>query len=130
RRTLVATPAVIAPITLADWKVTAPKAGTRDSLTVRFPRSLDRGLLDRAIGVETSDGQSVAGTTVIGAGERRWSFVPTDAWAARDYRIVVLSILEDVAGNQVDHPFEVDLFEKVDSTAQPTRYTIPFTAAR
>jgi hypothetical protein len=130
RRTLVATPAVIAPITLADWKVTAPKVGTRDSLTVTFPRSLDRGLLDRAIGVETSDGQSVAGTTVIGAGERRWSFVPTDAWAARDYRIVVLSILEDVAGNQVDHPFEVDLFEKVDSTAQPTRYTIPFTAAR
>jgi hypothetical protein len=110
--------------------VTAPKAGTRDSLIVTFPRSLDRGLIDRAIGVEGSNGKSVAGTTVIGRGERRWAFVPTDPWTANGYRIVVLSILEDVAGNQVNHPFEVDLFEKVDSTVEPTRYSIPFAVVR
>lgn len=130
RQRLVATPAVVAPITLAEWTVTAPKVGTRDSLIVTFPRSLDRGLIDRAIGVETSNGKSVTGVTAIGTGERRWAFAPKEAWSAAGYRIVVLSILEDVAGNQVNHPFEVDLFEKVDSTAQPTRYTIPFTPIR
>jgi hypothetical protein len=126
RQKLVATPAVLAPIRLAEWTVVAPRAGTRDSLVVAFPRSIDRGLIDRAIGVETADGDAVEGATSVGAGERRWAFIPQDAWANKPYRIVVLSILEDVAGNQVDHPFEVDLFERVDSTSAPTRYTLAF----
>jgi hypothetical protein len=52
--------------------------------------------------------------------------VPSEAWRDAPYRVVVLSILEDVAGNQVNHAFEVDLFERVDSTSQPGRYFIPF----
>lgn len=127
RQELVATPAVLTAIKLAEWKLATPNAGTRDSLVVTFPRSLDRGLIDRAIGVETARGESVSGSTAVGSGERRWAFVPTKAWGKQPYRIVVLSILEDVAGNQVDHPFEVDLFERVDSTSAPTRYTLPFT---
>jgi hypothetical protein len=124
---LIATPAVLAPITLAEWTVSAPKAGTRDSLIVTFPRSLDRGLINRSIGVEASEGKLVGGAGAIGLGEKRWAFAPSEPWRATPYRVVVLSILEDVAGNQVNHAFEVDLFEKVDSTAQPARYTIPFT---
>jgi hypothetical protein len=130
RQKLVATPAVVAPITLAEWKLIAPKVGTRDSLIVTFPRSIDRGLIDRAIGVETSNGAHVDGVATVSEGEHRWAFVPKDAWSDGGYRIVVLSILEDVAGNQVNHAFEVDLFEKVDSTSQPTRYTLPFSAMR
>lgn len=127
RQRLVATQAVLAPIKLAEWKVLAPKAGTRDSLIVEFPRSLDRGLIDRSIGVELADGTPAEGTTAVAAGERRWAFIPRAVWANKPYRIVVLSILEDVAGNQVDHAFEVDLFERVDSTSAATRHTIPFT---
>jgi len=127
RQKLVATPAVLAAIKLAEWNISTPKATTRDSLIVTFPRSLDRGLIDRAIGVETASGELVDGSTAIASGERRWAFVPKDPWQNKPYRIVVLSILEDVAGNQVNHAFEVDLFERVDSTSAPTRYTLPFT---
>ena len=127
RQKLVATPAVLAAIKLAEWQVALPKARTRDSVIVTFPRSLDRGLIDRAIGVETASGESVDGSTAIASGERRWAFVPKTAWNNKPYRIVVLSILEDVSGNQVNHAFEVDLFERVDSTSAPTRYTLPFT---
>ena len=130
RRRLVASPAIVAPITLAEWKVTAPRAGTRDSLVVLFPRSLDRGLLDRAIGVETEKGSRVDGSAAVTNGERRWTFVPTQPWSAARHRIVVLAILEDVAGNQVNHPFEVDLFEKADSVGQHTRYALDFVPVR
>jgi hypothetical protein len=130
RRTLVASPAVVAPITLAEWRVIAPKAGTRDSLIVIFPRSLDRGLIDRSIGVETDRGSRVEGAVAVARGERRWAFAPANPWAGSRHRIVVLSILEDVAGNQVNHPFEVDLFEKVDSVPAPSRYSVPFTPGR
>ena len=80
RQELVATPAVLTAIKLAEWKLATPNAGTRDSLVVTFPRSLDRGLIDRAIGVETARGESVSGSTAVGSGERRWAFVPTKAW--------------------------------------------------
>lgn len=127
RQRLVATPAVVAPIKLGEWHVTVPKARTRDALVLTFPRSLDRGLIDRAIGVERDNGKRVEGAVEVSDGERRWRFVPSEAWRDAPYRVVVLSILEDVAGNQVNHAFEVDLFERVDSTSQPGRYFIPFT---
>jgi len=38
----------------------------------------------------------------------------------------IKTILEDVAGNRVGHAFEVDLFQRADSTNAPERYTIPF----
>ena len=36
-------------------------------------------------------------------------------------------MLEDPAGNRIDGPFEVDMFERVDKTPAPERHTIPFT---
>lgn len=60
-------------------------------------------------------------------GEREWRFVPREPWRAGDYHLVVLSILEDVAGNRVGRAFEVDMFDRVDSTVVPERTTRPFT---
>jgi hypothetical protein len=112
-------------IDLAAWRVAPPRAGTRDTLAIAFPRSLDHGLLQRAIGVERN-GEPVPGDIAIGAAEKQWGFTPRESWRSGDYRLVVLSILEDVAGNRVGRPFEVDMFERVDSTALPERHTIPF----
>jgi len=120
-------PAVMSPISIATWIVTPPRAGARDSLVVRFPTPLDHGLLRRAVGVETVRGTAVPGEIHLGAGEREWRFRPRDAWRAGSYRLVVLAILEDVAGNGIGHAFEVDMFERADSTTAPERYTIPFT---
>jgi hypothetical protein len=113
------------PIRLDGWTVTAPPAGTRDPLVVRFPEPLDHGLLRRAIDVEGA-AASITGSITVGNAEREWRFVPDSAWAAGAYRIVVLDILEDLAGNRVNRPFEVDRFERVDSVAAPSRFTLPF----
>lgn len=107
-----AMPAEERAVTPADWKVAAPRGGSRDALVVTFPWALDRGLLQRAVGVTTAAGAAVDGTIVIDEGERVWRFTPGTAWAPGEYQLVVLSILEDPAGNRVGRAFEIEMFQK------------------
>lgn len=93
----------------ADWHIAAPKVGTRDPLEVRFPAPLDHALLSRCLSVETTAGQSVAGQFAIGSQERSWRFTPSRAWTDSPHRIAVETVLEDLAGNSLARPFEVDL---------------------
>ena len=118
-------PAILQGIDLKTWRIKPPRVGTRDTLLVMFGRSLDHGLLQRSIGVERG-GQLIRGDVSIGPAELQWRFVPNAPWQVGDHNLVVLSILEDVAGNRVGRPFEVDMFERADSTAAPERHTIPF----
>jgi hypothetical protein len=127
RRKFFAGPAIQTGIAVAAWRILPPRAETRDPLVVKFPRPLDHGLLQRALGVETRRGASWPGTIAVGDGEREWRFAPRDPWRAGDYELVVLSILEDVAGNRVGRAFEVDMWDRVDSTTVPERTTLPFT---
>ena len=71
-----------------------------------FPRPLDYGLLHRALTVSLR-GTRVAGEVRLDAGETRWLFIPHERWQAGEYRLLVSSILEDVAGNRIGRPFEV-----------------------
>ncbi len=112
---------------IGAWTVVAPVAGTRDALTVTFPRALDRGLLTRALLVEGVDGARLTGETAIGQRERRWRFTPREPWKKGGHRLVALSMLEDVAGNRLSGPFEIDVFDRVDSTASAPRFARPFT---
>jgi hypothetical protein len=90
----------------AQWSVEPPRAGTRDALVVRFPWALDYGLLHRALGVRR-DGADLAGAVVVDEAETRWTFRPDADWQAGDYRLIVLTILEDPAGNRLGRAFEV-----------------------
>src|SRR5262249_39363820 len=92
-------PALEQGIDLKSWRVAPPRAGTRDTLVVPFAQSLDHGLLQRAIGVERGAAQPVPGDISIGRAELQWLFVPREAWKAGEHRLVILPILEDVAGN-------------------------------
>ena len=119
-------PAEFRPIKLAEWRVSAPPSKSSKPLVVRFPTSLDHGLLHRALGVETADGAAVDGRISTHFGERTWQLVPASPWQSGPYRLVVLSILEDVAGNRINRRFEVDRSAGVDSLETPARFTIPF----
>lgn len=127
RQTLEAGPADERPVDPSGWRIEAPGAGSPDALVVTFPEPLDHGLLQRAVGVVDADGAPVMGETVIEEGETSWRFVPRDAWQAGGYALVVLSILEDPAGNQVGKRFEVDRFDRVDASPVPERSMVPFT---
>ena len=58
--------------------------------------------------------------------DREWRFTPSEPWVEGTHELVVLAILEDLAGNRVNRPFEVDRFERVDSTSAAERYSVPF----
>jgi hypothetical protein len=94
------------PIDPAAWRITPPPAGTRDPVAVTFPAPLDRGLLERALGIERS-GAALAGELRVADGEARWTFTPREPWQPGAHTLVVLPFLEDLAGNRIGRAFEV-----------------------
>ena len=92
----------------AAWQLDLPAGGTRDSLAVRFPVPLDYGLLQSALRVRTGEGRPLAGEIRVEQGETRWTFAPRAPWRPGEYRLVAAATLEDVAGNRIGRPFELD----------------------
>ena len=45
--------------------------------------------------------------------EKVWQFTPTAAWEAGPYQLVADTRLEDLAGNSIARPFEVDVFHPI-----------------
>jgi len=113
-------------IDFKQWKLSAPKAGSRDTLVVTFERPLDHGLLKRALGVQAKIGTQIFGTTSIERNETEWRFVPSAPWKTGDHNPVIFSILEDAAGNRVDGAFEVDMFNEIDKEGKQERYLLAF----
>ena len=66
-----------------NWKMSAPRAGTREPLEVRFPEPLDRALLDRLISVQDATARAVPGQISVGEFETLWRFTPLDAVESR-----------------------------------------------
>jgi hypothetical protein len=89
------------------WRIEAPLARTRDPLLVTFPAPLDHGLLQRALTVFVN-GEHVPGDVQTEADDTRWRFSPAAPWRPGEYQLRAASILEDVAGNRIGRPFEVE----------------------
>ena len=51
--------------------------------------------------------------------DRVWSFTPTRPWRAGRYRLAIGTILEDLAGNSVARPFELDINSVGEKDAPP-----------
>ncbi len=97
------------------WKMAAPPAGTRTALEIVFPESLDHALLGRLIEVAGPGVKAVAGAVSTADEERRWRLTPVSPWMPGPYRIRVDPALEDLAGNRIGRPFEVDLSREAES---------------
>lgn len=114
------------PLTPADWRLVAPKAGTRDPLSVTFPWPLDHALLEHTIGVSSAGGQDIAGAVSIEADETRWEFAPQTPWQDGPHQLRVLTLLEDPSGNQVGRAFEMKPGTAADARPEPESVLIPF----
>jgi hypothetical protein len=112
-----------------NWRLAAPRAATRDPLTVRFPEPLDQALLVRVVHVTTPAGEKIPGSIVVDEQETRWQFRPDQPWKAGDYFLDAATVLEDLAGNSLDRPFEVDVFEKVEERVERVSRTVRFHVA-
>lgn len=103
--------------TIEDWKVIAPKAGTKSPLELSFPESLDEAMLQRSILVfQTGKDEPLDGEIKVAKHETNWKLVPTKEWVAGDYQIEVDPNLEDLCGNSIGRQFDVDIFNKTEST--------------
>ena len=91
------------------WTFDRPQPSTRDPLTLTFPGPIDRALLESALTLVDPRGEAVDGHLSIEANETRWRFTPDAPWLAGAYQLVVDIDLEDLAGNSIGRPFEVDV---------------------
>jgi hypothetical protein len=122
RRTFHVLPAERRIVDLSSWKIAEPAAGTAQPLEVRFPRPMDRALLDHMIDVV-----GVEGAVAVDNAEQRWLFTPRAPWKAGSYELRVDMMLEDIAGNKVDRPFDVDVFEHIDRSIRQETKSLTFT---
>ena len=71
-----------------------------------------------------------AGTIELGDKERLWRFLPAKPWKSGKYRLAVDMALEDLAGNRVGRPFEVDVLHPVQKHLEVRIVRLPFEAIR
>jgi hypothetical protein len=112
------------------WTLTSPKQGTTEPLTVIFDKSLDQAMLGRSLGVVDAENKRVAGRIEIDLEEKRWRFHPELAWRSGKHALVVNTDLEDMAGNSIDRPFEVDIVRPVDRAIRSRTVSLPFEPSR
>jgi len=110
------------------WQIRPPKADTRDSLSIVFPKPMDHAIAQRVIRVTADSGELVNGTTMLDDHERRWNFSPAGPWRRGAYRLVIETTLEDLAGNSIGKPFDVDLFEPIQRRQQTPTIKMSFEA--
>lgn len=101
-----------------SWELRAPKncnsshpldASSDDAIHILFPIPMDHALLARCIRVRSENGTEIVGDIQIFHTEHQWSFRPRKGWQPGKYRIEIDPILEDISGNNILRPFEVEL---------------------
>jgi hypothetical protein len=105
-RTIIVAPPLREPIDPAAWQVTWP-ASPDAQLVVDFPRPLDAALALRALSVWKGPAE-LAGAARLEAAETRYVFTPDHAWTPGRYALRAAPVLEDIAGNRIGRPFDID----------------------
>lgn len=90
---------------VGDWRLTLPRAGTREPLSADTNATLTSSSA-RLIAVRGLHGERLVGEARLREGERTWEFRPARPWQAGGHALVVHPMLEDVAGNRACTPFE------------------------
>lgn len=69
----------------------------------------------------------ITGSIEVESEETTWKFTPEVGWRAGRYSLLCDAQLEDLAGNSIKKPFEVDIFSQVDRTLEVETVDLPFT---
>lgn len=113
------------PIRPENWRMQIPAGGSRTALVVQLGEPLDFALAQRLIFV-TRSGNRVEGEVSLTANESEWRFTPAEAWAPGAYSLEAGAALEDLAGNRVGRPFDVDTFERISRNLTSKTVSLPF----
>jgi hypothetical protein len=97
---------------ITNWTFDLPRSGSNDPLKVNLKESLDYFLLNETIQIIDGNNNVVPVEINVRDKERYVDFIPTNSWKAGQYTIQVESRLEDLAGNNLNRPFDRDLTKK------------------
>jgi hypothetical protein len=107
------------------WRITAPKVRTSEALVVDFPTPMNYTLLQRMIRVSGAWG-IVTGTVSVAREETQWRFTPQQPWEAGDFQLIVDTAIEDLAGNHIGQPFDIDTFNHITEHITSKTVSLPF----
>jgi hypothetical protein len=82
--------------------------------------------LHRLVWVEGAGGRKVPGKVAVAERETVWLFTPDAPWRAGAHRLVADTRLEDLCGNSIGRPFEVDVLRPVERTVKAETVKVPF----
>ena len=108
------------------WTIHSPVAGSRDPTSRPLSGTIKPGpTRSPGMGRERR-GENVAGQISVGEAETLWRSTPASPWLAGGYRLVVGTELEDLAGNSVAQPFEVDAAGPISKNVTTKTIELPF----
>ncbi len=108
------------------WSYQAPPIRTREPLAIDLADPMDSALALRMLHVVDEAGRAVPGQPFLTDRERVWKFLPQHSWKAGHYSLVVETTIEDLAGNNIGKPFEVDVFDGVSKRLERKTVKLPF----
>lgn len=126
RKTFVGGPPEREPPDPKKWHVTRPAAGTSQPLVIDFPTPMNYPLLQRMITV-ASKNATIDGEINVTRMETEWRFTPRDKWKPGDYNILIDTDIEDLAGNHIGQPFDIDEFKAVTKSITTHTVSLPLT---
>lgn len=94
------------------WTINIPKAGTKEQLVIKFNEPLDHVLAERTMSVIDANGTDVKGTLEVSDQGDIGYFFPESEWKRGEHALQIESRLEDLAGNNLDRLFDIDLNQK------------------
>jgi hypothetical protein len=112
---------------IKTWKLTLPAAKSSAPLFVTFSRPMDHALVQRMLWITDSTGKQIEGQIATQEKETRWLFTPRQPWTPGDYHLVAGKEVEDLAGNSLGKPFEIDVFKPVTREVKTETVKVPFT---
>jgi hypothetical protein len=92
-----------------QWMVKVPSPGTKSALTVDFKEALDFVLSTEAIKVQNERTGIVKGQKSADREGHIFVFIPEQPWSKGVYTVQVQSRMEDLAGNNLNRPFDLDV---------------------
>ena len=105
------------------WELTPPTADTIEPLIISFGEMLDFATAGKAITTCSSNETLIEFSQQADWDGTRVKIFPSKPWAAGDYTIAINPRLEDLAGNSLERPFEVDLSAEMTDFAQKLTLT-------
>lgn len=93
---------------IETWKIHKPRAQSKEELIIEFEEPLDFILLQECISILRNNNQ-VDGKIQVVPNSFSWRFKPIESWNAGEYKIIIETRLEDLAGNNLNRLFDEDL---------------------